>query len=46
MKSIIIPLLLGTLLVSVYTEKDYTDLVNYLKASIDNPKLPFYHSAW
>ncbi len=46
MKSIIIPLLLGTLLLGAYAEKDYTDLVTYLKESIENPKLPFYHSAW
>lgn len=38
--------LLVLLLTAVSAEKDYTDLVKFLKDQIQNKSSPFYHSAY
>ena len=39
-------LLIGLLVVGSAAEKDYTDLVNFLKQKILDPSSSFYHSAF
>ena len=39
-------LLLLVLLTAANAEKDYTDLVKYLKSQIENKTSPFYHAAY
>lgn len=46
MRSVIIPILVLALLGHALAEKNYTDFVLNLKSSINDPKQPFYHSAW
>lgn len=46
MKSIIIPILVVCLLRVGECESNYTSFVNTIKSAIENPKLPFWHSAW
>jgi len=39
-------IVLGLILATLNAEKDYTDVVKFLKSQIENKDGPFYHSAY